>query len=115
MNTSSDSDAPQNPENGMSTPDGGASAVRGLARLRHPRSLERLRDRVQAAADELERLREENAALRDRIEELETRPPADDGLTTITFDDDPETLRRAIEGFIEAIDTYLAEADAGDE
>lgn len=99
----------------MSTPDGGAAAARGLARLRHPRSLERLRDRVQAVADELERLREENAALRDRIEELETRPPTDPDLTTITFDDDPETLRRTVEGFIEAIDAYLAEADASEE
>ncbi|NBC17534.1 MAG: hypothetical protein GVY18_09505 [Bacteroidetes bacterium] len=108
MSTPSDADASPDPANSQPAGDG-ASPEQGLARLRHPRSLERLRDRVQTVAEELARLREENAALRDRVEELETRPPTDPDLTTITFDEDPETLRRTVENFIGAIDDYLAE------
>jgi hypothetical protein len=113
MSTSSDADASQNPANGRPA-DGAETPSQGLARLRHPRSLERLRDRVQAVTEELNRLRDANAALRDRIEELETRPPTDPDLTTITFDQDPEALRRTVEGFIEAIDAYLAETPTDD-
>ena len=116
MSTSSDSDASQDRTNGTpatsdTTPSG---TERGLARLRNPRSLERLRDRVQEAADELERLREENAALRERIEALETRPPVDPDATMLTFDEDPEALRRKVESFIDAIDAYLADAAPDD-
>lgn len=76
--------------------------------LKSPQSLERLRDRVRLAAQELERLRQENRTLRDQIAELETRPAVDVDGTLLTLDDDPSVLREHIQGFIEAIDAYLA-------
>ncbi len=76
--------------------------------MKNPQSLQRLRDRVQEAVDELARLRQENAALYERIEELEARPAVDPDLTLLTFDEDPASLRRKVEGFIASIDAYLA-------
>jgi hypothetical protein len=76
--------------------------------LKSPQSLERLRDRVQAAVHELDRLRKENAALTERIEQLETRPTLDVDDTLLAFDEHPDALREKVEGFISAIDQYLA-------
>lgn len=76
--------------------------------LKSPQSLERLRDRVQAAVHELDRLRKENAALTERIEDLEARPALDVDGTLLAFDENPDTLREKVEGFIHAIDQYLA-------
>jgi hypothetical protein len=76
--------------------------------LKSPQSLERLRERVQAAARQLERLRKENAALAERIRALETRRAVDLEGTVVAFDEDPEVLRRKIEGFVSAIDAYLS-------
>lgn len=76
--------------------------------LKSPQSLERLRDRVQAAVHELDRLRKENAALTERIEHLETRPTLDVDGTLLAFDEHPDALREKVEGFISAIDQYLA-------
>ena len=76
--------------------------------LKNPQSLERLRDRVKKAARELERLRQENAALAERIRLLEARPAVDLEGTVLAFDEDPDLLREKVEGFIQAIDTYLA-------
>jgi len=76
--------------------------------LKSPQSLERLRDRVQAAVNELDRLRKENAALTERIEHLETRPTLDVDGTLLTFDENPDALREKVEGFINTIDEYLA-------
>lgn len=89
----------------------GNQKPRGVARLKNPKSLERLRERVQEAVDELTRLREENAALHEHIEALEARPAVDPELTLLTLDEDPAVLRRKIEGFIATIDAYLAEED----
>lgn len=76
-------------------------ALRGIS------SLERLRDRIDTAAMELRRLRDENRALAERIRELEARPEVDPGETVLTFDRDPEVLKRKIAGFIDALDAYL--------
>lgn len=76
-------------------------ALKGIA------SLERLRDRVATAAHEMKRLREENAALSERIKELETRPAVDPEGTFLSFEQDPEHLKRKITAFMEAIDSYL--------
>lgn len=76
--------------------------------LKGPQSLERLRDRVKKAARELERLRTENAALTERLRRLESRPAVDLDGTVLAFDEDPDVLREKVEGFIQAIDTYLA-------
>lgn len=83
--------------------------LRGIA------SLERLRDRVEVASRELRKLREENAALAARLSELESRPFLLEGETTISFDEDPEVLRRKVTGFIEAIDRYLQKEENLDE
>lgn len=76
--------------------------------LKGTRSLRKLRDRVERAANELIRLREENAALQERIEALESTPASngkDAGL--LLLDTDPEALKRKVEGFIQSIDNYL--------
>jgi hypothetical protein len=71
-------------------------------------ALERLRDRIHTAANEILRLREENAALAERIARLEARPGSNvDGGTLLHLEEDPEALRRKVGGFIEAIDQYL--------
>lgn len=83
--------------------------------LKSPKVLERLRTRVEAAAEEIERLRRENAALTARVGELERRPAVDDSATHLLFDEDAETLQEKVTAFIEAIDHYLAtEADRSD-
>ena len=101
------SDRPNVPE--TSAAQSGSGAARGPARLKSPQSLARLRDRVQEAADQLTRLREENEALRARIEQLEQRPVVDPDLTLLTFEDDPDALRRKIAGFIATLDDYLGD------
>ncbi len=82
----------------------GASTLIGL------RSLRRLRDRVQAAAQEIQALRQENVALHQRIVELERSVrPAGDGGAPLALEGDPDQLRRKVDGFIVAIDRYLEE------
>lgn len=81
---------------------------KGTVHMKSPKSLERLRDRVGEAAREILRLREENAALAERLEALEAQqaslPP---GGTLVTFEKDPEALRKQVEHFIQTIDQYL--------
>lgn len=89
-------------------PHEGTTPHRGPVHLKSPRSLERLRNRVKKAAQELERLRKENAVLAERIQQLETRPAIDLEGTVLSFDEDPEDLRKKVERFIQAIDAYLA-------
>lgn len=82
--------------------------TQGLPGLRGHQALERLRERVEVAARELERLRKDNVLLARRIAELEARPDVDKDQAFLVFDEEDETLRRKVEGFIQAIDTYLA-------
>ncbi len=88
--------------------DGSSSMPKGPVALKPPQSLERLRERVRTAARELDRLRKENDRLLEHIKELETRPPVDLEGTVLVLDEDPEALREKVEGFIQAIDRYLA-------
>ena len=70
-------------------------------------ALERLRLRVGDALRELDRLRAENDRLAARVAELETE--ADRAADAVTIaGEDPEALRAKVEGFIEALDQYLA-------
>lgn len=86
----------------------GAPRTEETVDLRGTQALERLRDRVQAAAGEILRLREENAALAERITRLESRAGGDiETGTLLHLDEDPEAIRRKVNGFIEAIDQYL--------
>jgi hypothetical protein len=93
---------PPSPSSASGPPDEGLAA------------LERLRDRIEAAVAEIERLREENAALAGRVQDLaadgvaggEANPPG------LTLEGDPETLRKQVEGFIEAVDRMLAVPNA---
>lgn len=77
------------------------------------RSLRKLRDRVERAAHELRVLREENSLLQERVTELESvsaeRLPEGNAFF---LESDPETVKRKVEGFIQAIDRYLDDADA---
>ena len=75
--------------------------------LRNPRTLERLRDRVQEIALEFSRLREENAALYKRIEALESDKRKHPTGASLVFQENPDVMRRKIQGFIDALDEYL--------
>lgn len=76
-------------------------------------SLDELHRQVEATVQEIRRLRQENETLRRRIRELERRPNVDpETQAFVRFDDEPATLRRKVEGFIEAIDRHLDESDA---
>ncbi|MEX0599644.1 MAG: hypothetical protein WD021_00525 [Rhodothermales bacterium] len=97
-------------ESGDETSEAGTServSLKGMA------SLERLRDRVEAAASEMERLREENETLLQRVKKLETRPDVDPRGTFLSLDHDPEELKRKIASFIDAIDSYLEKERSG--
>ncbi|GEM_PF-4066593 len=71
------------------------------------RSLELLRERIEAAAEEIHRLRQENAELADKIAALE-KTEGNDLRTILEVEAPPEQVREKLLGFIEAIDRYLA-------
>ncbi len=75
--------------------------------LKNPRSLERLRERIEEAVHALEHLRRENEALAARIRELETRPEVPEGAAVVAFEEDAEALKEKLAGFIAAVDQYL--------
>lgn len=77
------------------------------------RSLLHLRDRVEAAVQEIERLRTENAALAQRVLELQD---ADRPAPSFAFGEgeDPEALRERVQGFIDTIDGLLQPGRAAD-
>jgi hypothetical protein len=79
--------------------------------LKGSQSLERLRDRVELAARELVRLRQENEALARRIAGMEQSGSSDDIGLAMELGEDPESLRRKVAGFVEAIDRYLESKD----
>ncbi len=76
------------------------------------RSLSHLRDRVEAAAREIERLRAENAALAERVLEVQDRRERAPSFAFGEGGDDPEALRRKVQGFIDTIDRLLQADDA---
>lgn len=82
--------------------------MRPVVMLQGMESLQRLRDRIMKTLEELERLRTSNAELAERIRELEKRPHVDFDGTVLAFDEDPQQLREKVDGFIRAIDTYIA-------
>ncbi len=83
--------------------------------LKGTRSLRRLRDRVERAANELIRLREENTALQSRIDELEGASDKGDSTAgKLVLDTDPAALKRKVEGFIQSIDNYLDNKELSD-
>lgn len=71
------------------------------------RSLSHLRDRVEAAAREIERLRAENAALAKRVLELQDNREGAPSFAFGEAGDDPEALRKKVQGFIDTIDGLL--------
>jgi|GEM_PF-6691928 len=76
------------------------------------RSLRKLRSRVERAAHELRVLREENTSLQERVAELEaiSVEKIPEG-NAFFLESDPESIKRKVEGFIQAIDRYLDDAD----
>jgi predicted nucleic acid-binding Zn-ribbon protein len=82
-------------------------ATQSAARLRKVESLERLRDRVEAAADEIVRLRGENARMASDISELRSSLTEAREAPRLVFDEDPTELRAKVRSFIAAIDEYL--------
>ena len=77
------------------------------------RALDRLRDRVEAAAREIERLRAENAELRTRVGDLAAHPAVgSEADVLLAFDDDSDAVRAKIEDFIGTIDRLLSDPTA---
>ena len=104
----------ENDEQGEETPESrqevhsGAVGRDTFVSLRGAQSLERLRERIEAAAQELERLRRDNRVLAQRIAELEARPDVAPDQSFLIFDEDQETMQRKVRSFIQAIDSHLA-------
>ncbi|MDX1419647.1 MAG: hypothetical protein R3181_06745 [Rubricoccaceae bacterium] len=78
------------------------------------RALAQLRDRVEAAAQEMERLRAENTALAARVAEVQDGDAPGAAAPALLAGEDPEKLRAQIRGFIEAIDQVLNAPEASD-
>lgn len=88
----------------------GKSHKRGpqsVTRLRKVESLERLRDRVEAAAGEIVRLRGENARMASDISDLRATVADEQRKPRLMLDEDPAQLRAKVQSFIAAIDEYL--------
>lgn len=110
-------DSRQRPRSRPNRPEGAgekASQEVGQARaetlLKNVRSLERLRDRVEAAASELQRLKHENAVLAEKVRKLEAGGIGE-GSSGIAFEERPEELRNRLRSFIEAIDQYIEQEE----
>lgn len=73
----------------------------------HRDVVRRLQRRVEQAAETIEHLRSEKERLQRRVEELEAEPRFPDDEAILSVDDDPGAVRRRIDRFIDAIDTYL--------
>ena len=84
------------------------SAKQAAASTRVAHSMRQLRDRVEESKEELLRLRATNSALAQRVRELESTPLAGPTDLVLSFDQDPKEMRATVDGFIEAIDKYLA-------
>ncbi len=69
--------------------------------------LETLRSSVLEAIEEIGRLRAENAVLTERLGQMSGAPQQPSGGTLLDFNDPPEALKEKVQGFIDAIDTYL--------
>lgn len=70
--------------------------------------LEKLREKILLATDEIEHLRAENSVLSQRLQALEVEMQTTrSNVGALQLADDPENLRRKVDTFIEAIDQYL--------
>ncbi len=69
--------------------------------------LERLRDRIRDVVRELDALREENSRLSQHVTTLQEQAEGAADPALLRLDESPAALRAKIEGFIEALDTYL--------
>ena len=69
----------------------------------------RLHDTIQRAVGEIARLRDENTLLKDKISDLESSIQSRQDLFG---DGSPEEIKEQIEGFINTIDSVLAEQKA---
>lgn len=78
-----------------------------VTRLRKVESLERLRERIQAAADEIIRLRTENARMSQNIGELQSAIKEVQAQPRLQYDGDAGDLKEKVRSFIRAIDEYL--------
>ena len=83
--------------------------TQNVTRLRKVESLERLKDRVEAAADEIVRLRTVNNDMASDIADLRSTIAAAESerKRAVVFDENPDELREKVRGFISAIDDYL--------
>ena len=79
-----------------------------------PRSLERLKDRVELAIKELQRLRSENASMKKQIDSIQSQGPAAGDGTAVVFNESPEALKAQIKQYIEAIDRLTAQSNGAD-
>jgi regulator of replication initiation timing len=75
--------------------------------LRGAKSLRRLRDRVEAAVQEIKHLRQQNQKLAEQIAELESASNIKPTKAVLTFDENEQELLDRINKFIKTIDNYL--------
>lgn len=78
-----------------------------MTHLRKVEAMERLKGRVEAAADEIIRLRSENNRMASDIADLRSTVTEAEKKLAVIFDENPEELRTRVSGFIAAIDDYL--------
>jgi len=86
-----------------------------MVHLKGNRPLERLQERVKVTLRGVNRLREEKAAMAERLQALEANPLAHLDADYVAFDESPEVLKRKVDQFIAAIDTYLGQEVPGDD
>lgn len=79
-----------------------------------PRSLERLKDRVELVIKELKRLRSENAGLKKQVDALQKQAPAKMDGTAVVFSESPEALKAQIKEYIDAIDRLTAQSNGSE-
>jgi len=85
----------------------GRPSKKGPTHLKGTRALERLRNRIELAVNELNRLRDENHALHKEVESLKSASIESPDGTAVVFSEGAAELRTQIESYISVIDGYL--------
>lgn len=85
-----------------------SNAHHATSALQSIQGLEKLREKILLAVDEIEHLRAENSVLAQRLQALEVEMhDTRSNVSALQLADDPENLRRKVEQFISAMDQYL--------
>ncbi len=80
---------------------------KGSVHLKGSRSLERLRNRIELAVNELHRLREENLELQRQLDQFRSHNVDELDGTAIVFTESPALLKAKVTSLIATIDRHL--------